>query len=387
MSLKDFKTKCAEIGIVVKGAVSKLNEDEVAKIRKHLGLETEAPAEEAKPAEADDKAAKVAAEKEAKEAAAQAKEEAARKKAEAADLKRREAIGKKLGVPAEYVDFVGQVLGVELQSEDDVDEQLTQRAQKMDIVFKLSEEFEVIPREVARIARSLGLEVGRKGFKGLSPNEEFMLRAMVKQKHTTQEERLAEVQVEEKPEYKPAPPTGNKAVEAKPPEQRRTERRGRVSNEQTREVIPERFREQAGKGRGRRERFEVSQLSYDRPRGGARRRRDRRREEQDEQQKKQEMPTGPVTVDQPINLRQLSEAMGVKTNEIMGRMIKEGLPPLRINDTLSKDIIEQIGIIFEREITVNEPKGAEDLIAEQLEQFEEDAGVEETRAPIVTIMG
>lgn len=373
MTLKDFKAKCAEIGITVKGAITKLSDEEVAAIRKHLGLDTETEAPE--PTKVD---------KEAEQAAA--KEQAERQAAEDADRKRREAIAGKLGVKPEHIEFVGQVLGVEFETADDVDDQAVLRTQKLDVIFKIADEFSIPPRDVQRIARGLGIEAGRKGYKGFTPSEEFMLRAMVKQKHTTQEERLAEVQVEKQPEYKPAPPTGNKAVEAKPAatDTTRRERRGRVTNEQTREVIPERFREQAGKGRGRRERFEVSQLSYDRPKG-RQRRRDRRGME--EEQKKIELPTGPVTVELPLNLRQLSEAMGVKSNEIMGRMIKEGLPPLRINDTLSKDIIEQIGIIFEREITVQEPKDAEDLIAEQLEQFQEDAGHEEPRAPIVTIMG
>ncbi|MCZ7605331.1 MAG: hypothetical protein M5U25_04525 [Planctomycetota bacterium] len=243
MSLKDFKAKCAEVGITIKGAISKLTEEEYARLRKHLGLdaaaaEAPAPVEAAEAPKVDEKAAR---------------EEAERKQKEEAEHKRLEAIGAKLNARPEHVEFIAQVLGVELERPEDVDEQIITRAQKLDVVFKLSAEFNIIPREVARIARSLGLEVGRKGFKGLSPNEEFMLRAMVKQKHTTQEERLAEVRVEQKPEYKPAPPTGNKAVEPKPApaaETQRKERRGRVTQEQTREVIPERFREQAGKGRG-----------------------------------------------------------------------------------------------------------------------------------------
>lgn len=375
MSLKDFKAKCAEIDITVKGAITKLTEEQVAAIRKHLGLDVETP-EVVEPTKAEKAAA-----------AAAAKEEAERKEAQDAERKVKEAIGKKLGVSADHVEFVGQVLGVEFETSEDVDDQAVLRTQKLEVIFKIAAEFEIPPRDVQRIARGLGIEAGRKGYKGFTPSEEFMLRAMVKQKHTTQEERLAEVQVEDQPEYKPAPPTGNKAVEAKPaaaPETQRRERRGRVTNEQTREVIPERFREQSGKGRGRRERFEVSQLSYDRPKGRQRR---RGRRSADDEQKETELPTGPVTVELPLNLRQLSEAMGVKNNEIMGRMIKEGLPPLRINDTLSKEIIEQIGIIFEREITVLEPKDAEDLIAEQLEQFQENAGIEQPRAPIVTIMG
>ncbi len=393
MELKVFKEKAAEIGIQVKRAIDKLSEDEIARLRKHLGVAEEpsaAPPKTLTPAEEARKAAEETRQAEA--AARQAREDEARRKQEEAERSRLEALGNRLGVPPEHVEFVGQLMGVEINTPEDIDELLVQRVQKHETVFKIGAEFELEPREVARIARQLGIEVGRKGFKGLSPSEEFMLRAMVKQKHTTAEERRAEIQVDKPAEYKPAPPTGNKAVEtrevakAAAGDTARRERRGRVTQEQTREIIPERFREQRyGAGRSRRERFEVSQLSYDRPRGGRSRRRGRGDDMVEE--KKVELPTGPVTVEQPLNLRQLSEAMGVKTSEIMTRMIKEGLPPIRINDSLGKDVIEQIGIIFEREITVTEPKDAETLIAEQLERFDEDAGTAEHRAPIVTIMG
>ncbi|MCC7508929.1 MAG: translation initiation factor IF-2 [Planctomycetes bacterium] len=412
LDLKTFKAKCAEIGISVQRAIDKLTDDEVARIKKHLGIAEDTPAPQTAteaPAPTAAELARKAADdaRKAAETARLEKEEAARRKAESAEQQRLEALGKRLGVEPSQVEFVGQLLGVEINSLEDIDEALVQRTQKHEVVFKIANEFKIEAREVSRIARQLGIDVGRKGFKGLSPSEEFMLRAMVKQRHTTQEERRAEIQVDKPTDYKPAPPTGNKAVEtrevAKTAETAssaaaRRERRGRVSTEQTREIIPERFREPrggqaggqggsqaGGAGRSRRERFEVSQLSYDRPRGGRARRRGRGDEEQEE--KKIEVPTGPVSVEQPVNLRHLSEAMGIKTSEIMTRMIKEGLPPLRINDSLSKDIIEQIGIIFEREITVLEPKDAETLIAEQLERFDEEGGVEEMRAPIVTIMG
>lgn len=399
LDLKTFKAKCAEIGIVVQKAIDRLSEDDINRIKKHLGV-ADAPqgtaTVEPTPAELARKAIDDA--RKAADEARRKKEDEERAKAEKIEMDRLAALGERLGVDPAQVDFVGQLLGVEINSLGDIDEALVARTQKHEVVFKIAAEFKVEPREVVRIARTLGLEVGRKSFKGLSPNEEFMLRAMIKQKHTTQEERRAEIQVDKGNEYKPAPPTGNKAVEtrevAKPADQgaaARRERKGRVTQEQTREVIPERFREPkgggggGGTGRSRRERFEVSQLSYDRPRGGRTRRRGRGDEEVEE--KKIELPTGPVTVELPANLRSLSEAMGVKTSEIMTRMIKEGLPPIRINDTLSRDVIEQIGIIFEREITVTEPQDAESLIAEQLERFDEAAGTPEPRAPIVTIMG
>lgn len=386
LELKDFKIKAAEIGIQIKRAIDKLSEEDVANIRRHLGLDDEPEAKESKPQLSEAEVAR-RAEAEAK----QRKEQEQKRQAEEAEQNRLAAIAERLGIEPGQIEFVGQLLGVEINTIDDVDETIVQRTQKHETVFKIAAEFKIEPRDVARIGRQLGIEVGRRGFKGLTPSEEFMLRAMVKQKYTTQEERRAEIQVEKETEYKPAPPTGNKAVE--PKEQSRAggdtirrEKRGRVSNEQTREIIPERFREQrGGAGRSRRERFEVSQISYDRPRGGRTRRRGRGDDAYEE--KKLELPTGPVSIELPANLRSLSEAMGVKTSEIMTRMIKEGLPPLRINDSLSRDVIEQIGIIFEREVTVREPKDAETLIAEQLERFDVEAGTEEPRAPIVTIMG
>ncbi|MBX3473204.1 MAG: translation initiation factor IF-2 [Planctomycetes bacterium] len=400
ITLKELQAFAADAGLDKKiVAITKLTQDEVDRIRRKMGLPVEvaaAPTEEAQAAAAAAKQAAEAAQKAAAEEEARRKsEEDAKRKAEDEARARLDAIGAKLGVKGEYVEFVAQLFGMTIEKESDVDEATTQRAGKLEVVFKIADEFSAPPREVVRVARGIGMDVGRKGFKGLTPNESFMLRAMVKQKFTTVEERKRDVTVEVAPEYKPAPPTGNKA-EAPPREEPRrrpaTPATGRLAGqqEQTREVIPERFRVSDNQtGRSRRERFEVSQLSYDRPHGGGRRRRGKRGEEDaTQEEKKPEMPTGPLTVEMPQNLRSLSEAMGVKTSEIMARMLKEGLPPIRINDTLSKDVIEQIGIIFERQITVKEPKGAEELIAEQLVAFEEDVeGVPTPRAPVVTIMG
>lgn len=390
LSLKDLKAVCAELGIQVKLAISRISDEDAARVRAKLGIvpEPEVPVVQQDPAVA----------------AAEAAQAKARHDAEALERSRVEAIAARLAVPAQHIEFTGQILGISVDSADAIDESAVQRAQKLEVIFKIAVEFKTDPREVTRIARGLGIEVGKKGFKGFTPSEEFMLRAMVKQKFTTVEERRAEVKVDVASDYKPAPPTGNKAVEARETRDTRSREKGRettnttaprgdrkprIVTEETREVIPERFRQDrsggANTGRSRRERFEISQLGYDKPRGGSRRRRGGR--EDDVEEKPPEAPTGPVTVSMPVNLRGLSEAMGVKTAEIMTRMIKEGLPPIRINDTLGKDVIEQIGIIFDREITVTEPQDAESLIAEQLERFDESAGIEVMRAPVVTIMG
>ncbi|MCC6465740.1 MAG: translation initiation factor IF-2 [Planctomycetes bacterium] len=413
LTLKDLKTKCAEIGIDVKGAVHKFTDEDVARIRKHLGVIQPVPGETvvqevAPPAETAPEAAALPR-VEDEETRRKSAEEDARRQAEAetrrvqeAEQNRRTGVAARLGVKPEVLEYVGQLLGINVENEAEVDEATIQRAQKLESVFKIAEEYKAPARDVVNMARAIGLDIGRKGFKGLSPNETFMLRALVKQKFTTVEQRLKEVTAVVAPAYKPAPPTGNKA-ETPREETRQRERPARPAREgqpaqgggsggTAAVALPERFRNAGGgsddrSGRKGRERFEISQIAFDRPRGAAGRRRGKRGEEVQVEEKKPELPTGPLTVEMPLNLRQLSEAMGVKTSEIMARMMKEGLPLIRINDTLSKDLIEQIGIIFERQVTVQEPKGAEELIQEQLDVFDEAAGEETPRAPVVTIMG
>ncbi|MCF6227452.1 MAG: translation initiation factor IF-2, partial [Planctomycetes bacterium] len=406
MSLKDFKTKCLENDIKVKGAVHRLSIEEAEKVRAHLGIKDPDAVPAAEKVENDkstDKPKSKEPEKPAKseaELAAEAAEVA--RAAEVEEMnKAQAALSKKLGVDFELVDFVSQTLGVSINNIDDVDDNIQKRAKKLHSIIKIAKEFDTSPREISIIAQNIGIRIGGKSFKGLSVNEEFMLKAMVKQKFTTREERLKEVQVHDDKDHKPAAPTGNKAVEARQQTQRQTKQKGRTSHEQTREIIPSRFAGQGGgpsspsagaagrggRGGGRgRKRFDVTNISHDR-RGRGGRRGGRRRGDDQMPKKEIELPTGPVTVELPLNLRQLSEYMGTKTSEIQKLMLTEGLPMMRINDSLSKDIIEQIGIIFDREITVTEPKGAEDLIKEQLASFDDDAGVETPRAPIVTVMG
>lgn len=396
MSLKDFKARAAEVGVTVKGAVSRLSQDQVDMILAHLGIEAEpekkaeeAPEEAPKKAEASANAPKAEAKPKAKsKAKAEPKETEEERKAKAEAAKK--AAAEALEIDARFLGSVNSILGEKLKSADDVTDEVKKRAKPLKVVWSLATEFDVSGEDVARNARKLGIEVGRKGFKGFSTNEEFMLKAFLKQELNTKEERLKEVAASEE-EYTPAAPTGNKAVEPRREERRKTERRGRGHTGGPQGGgFPPMPPSQTRDGGRRRRRFEGNQIQTDRRRpGGNRRKGRRRRDEQTEQieQKPIELPTGPVTVEMPLNMRQLSEAMGVKANEIMARMLQEGLPLVRINDTLSKDIIEQIGIIFDRDITVEEPKAAEDLIQEQLETFDEGASEELPRAPIVTVMG
>ncbi len=70
----------------------------------------------------------------------------------------------------------------------------------------------------------------------------------------------------------------------------------------------------------------------------------------------------------------------------MDSLIKEGLL-IRINDSLSQEMIENISVLLSREITVKAPKSAEELITAELESYDDGQGELVLRAPVVTIMG
>ncbi|MCC6574290.1 MAG: translation initiation factor IF-2 [Planctomycetes bacterium] len=435
IQLKDLQAAASAVGIQKKiAAVTKLTEDEISLIRQHLGIPepvAATPAEAAAQKAADEAEQRARAEKEETDRVRREKEEAeAKHHAEAAareteriesarlaDAAAKQAvqntIATALNIRPEQIEPIAKTFGVPITKPEEVDDALKARVEAMRPPLKLADDLKIDLKELADLGRSIGIEIGRKGFRGLSSNEEIMLRAMAKQKYRTAQQRIAEVTVE-KSDYQPAPPTGNKAT-AVIPKQRETGQTtagsgSGASAPRRREILPQNapaapleddWGREVGRpgqkgtaggvktppGRSGRKRFDITEIGYDRPRAGGKRRAGKRDGEEEEQPQKIEVPTGPVTVEMPANLRVLSEAMGVKANEIMARMLAEGLPVIRINETLSKDLIEQIGIIFEREITVTEPKGAEELIQEQLEVFKEDQGEEVTRSPVVTIMG
>lgn len=417
MSLADLKTKAGEIGIqITKGAIHRLTDEEVHRIKVHLGLIRE-PVPAAPTISAEEAAAIARKEREEEEARKHKEDEERRRVEEAAKVEkarvdaeaarvaaeatakqtRLDLLAKRMRVRVDQLDPISRTLGIVFNTHEEIDDALVERVRLLEAPLRIADDLKTDLKALADMGRSIGIEIGRKGFKGLSGNEEMVLSAMAKLKLKTAQERKAEV-TPEQPEYQPAPPTGNKATAVIPKKET-----GQVSPTARRpakaagEAPPAPVEDDWGRakpgglkpaaGRSGRKRFDINEIGYDRPRAGGKRR-SKKGEEGDEQAPaKPEVPTGPVTITLPANLRQMSEAMGIKSNEIMARMLAEGLPVIRINDMLSRDLIEQIGIIFEREITVKEPKQAEELIEEQLQAFREEAGEPVPRAPVVTIMG
>jgi len=98
-------------------------------------------------------------------------------------------------------------------------------------------------------------------------------------------------------------------------------------------------------------------------------------------------PTKLVEVEEPVSMKALSEALGVKVTDLLATfMFKLKITGKNINSMLTNEEVELVGLELERNIKVVEHKEAMDQLVEQL--VEESEGEEQMlRAPVVTFMG
>jgi translation initiation factor IF-2 len=98
-------------------------------------------------------------------------------------------------------------------------------------------------------------------------------------------------------------------------------------------------------------------------------------------------PNRIVEVEEPVSMKALSEALGVKVTELLATfMFKLKIPGKNINSMLTNEEVELVGLELERNIKIVEHKEAMDELVEQL--VEESEGEQQMlRAPVVTFMG
>ncbi len=141
-------------------------------------------------------------------------------------------------------------------------------------------------------------------------------------------------------------------------------------------------RQQAGPG-GRRKRRVVIDTSAARPPRDARQQRERPDGARPKQAREVVQPTGPVTVESGVTVRDFSQALGVPMGEII--KILMGLGQMRTaTQSLSDEEVELVAAELKREVEIKHLADEEDSEAEVFEDSEDELA---PRPPVVTIMG
>ncbi|MGE0142368.1 MAG: translation initiation factor IF-2 [Planctomycetota bacterium] len=100
-------------------------------------------------------------------------------------------------------------------------------------------------------------------------------------------------------------------------------------------------------------------------------------------------PNKVVEIQPPITIKALSEALGVKVNDLIATLtFKLGVLGKTINSFLTNDEVELVALEVNRKIKIVERQEAEaELLAELQEAHDETDADQEPRAPVVTFMG
>jgi translation initiation factor IF-2 len=143
------------------------------------------------------------------------------------------------------------------------------------------------------------------------------------------------------------------------------------------------IRPRGGSGPGSRKRRVVIDQGSGRPGQGQRQRPgDRPADRAPKQQREVQAPTGPVTVESGVTLRDFSQAVGVAMPQIIKLLMNLGQMKTA-TQSLTDDEVELIAAELGREITIKHA-GEDDV---EPETFEDPEEALEDRPPVVTIMG
>lgn len=91
-----------------------------------------------------------------------------------------------------------------------------------------------------------------------------------------------------------------------------------------------------------------------------------------------------IELDEPITIKALSAATGIRASEIIKRLMGQGMLAT-VNQIIARDVAETVMMEFEIELVVKKAKSAEEELVEQIDAREK--GELESRAPVVTFLG
>jgi translation initiation factor IF-2 len=94
----------------------------------------------------------------------------------------------------------------------------------------------------------------------------------------------------------------------------------------------------------------------------------------------------PIQIEEPITVKSLSAALGIKSNDILKRLMKQGIFAT-INQSLDRDTAATIALDYGIELVVEQQMTLEETFVEALNEREIDPATLQPRPPVVTILG
>jgi translation initiation factor IF-2 len=94
----------------------------------------------------------------------------------------------------------------------------------------------------------------------------------------------------------------------------------------------------------------------------------------------------PVAIQEPITVKSLAAAMGVKVNDVIGRLMGKGVYAT-VNQSLDSDTATLLAMDYGLELRIAAAKTLEDELIEEFDQREANAANLQPRPPVVTILG
>ncbi len=94
----------------------------------------------------------------------------------------------------------------------------------------------------------------------------------------------------------------------------------------------------------------------------------------------------PVEVEEPVTVRNLAAALGVKGSDLLAKLIKQGIF-LTINHTLETDVAETLALDYGLELHIKKEATQEEILQTEVAARPREQGDLVTRPPVVTILG
>jgi translation initiation factor IF-2 len=94
----------------------------------------------------------------------------------------------------------------------------------------------------------------------------------------------------------------------------------------------------------------------------------------------------PVQIEEPITVKNFSAALGIKANDIIGKLMKQGIFAT-INQALAHDVAEAIALEYGIELQIVQEPSLEEKLQQEFVQRRAEATDLVTRPPVVTILG